>query len=116
MVLGHDLFIATRDATSQYCLRFAKMSVTETDPPFRAMVRASGLAEVWTHSTESSKFNQFGWRCTNKENSFSNDTLIGNWNEERFDNDIAKQARRIPGQVSMYLIFLSYFCFYLYPK
>lgn len=69
---------------------------------FRAMVRASGLGEVWTHSTESSKFNQFGWRCTNKENSFSNDTLIGNWNEERFDNNISRQAQRIPGQHEHY--------------
>lgn len=83
------------------------MSVTETDPPFRAMVRASGLGEVWTHSTESSKFNQFGWRCTNKENSFSNDTLIGNWNEERFDNNISRQAQRIPGQVSNLKAFLE---------
>lgn len=83
------------------------MSVTETDPPFRAMVRASGLGEVWTHSTESSKFNQFGWRCTNKENSFSNDTLIGNWNEERFDNNISRQAQRILGQVSNLNAFLD---------
>ncbi|KAK3098812.1 hypothetical protein FSP39_023326 [Pinctada imbricata] len=66
------------------------------------MVRASGLAEVWTHSTEAAKFDQFGWRCTNKETSYSNDTLIGNWNEQRFDIEKAKIPQRLPGQHEHY--------------
>lgn len=78
------------------------------DPSFQAMVRASGLAEVWTHSTDAAKFNQFGWRCTNKETSYSNCTLIGNWNEERFDNKIGKQAKPLPSQVGFpYMYFFS---------
>ena len=72
---------------------------TSQDPSFQAMVRASGLGEVWTHSTDAAKFNQFGWRCTNKETAFTNCTLIGNWNEERFDNNIAKRAKPLPSQV-----------------
>jgi hypothetical protein len=66
------------------------------------MVRASGLGEVWTHSTDAAKFSQFGWRCTNKETSYGNDTLIGNWNEERFDNKIVKQAKPLPSQVGFF--------------
>jgi len=76
--------------------------MTDSEPPFRSMVRASGLAEVWTHSNEAGKFNQFGWRCTNKENSYSNETLVGNWNEKRFDVDKARQAKRLPSQHEHY--------------
>lgn len=69
-------------------------------PPFQSMVRASGLGEIWTHDIEDTKFKQFGWRCTNKETSYANDTLIGNWNEERFDNKHRKEAKPLPSQVS----------------
>ena len=75
------------------------MSFLDNNPPFQSVVRASGLAEVWTHSTDAVKFNQFGWRCTNKETSYGNDTLVGNWNEERFDNKISKNAKPLPSQV-----------------
>ena len=76
------------------------MSHLDRNPSFQAMVRASGLAEVWTHSTDQAKFDQFGWRCTNKETCYGKDTLIGNWNEERFDNKIVKQAKPLPSQVN----------------
>jgi len=77
------------------------MSHLDNNPSFQAMVRASGLAEVWTHSTDAAKFSQFGWRCTNKETSYGNDTLIGNWNEERFDNGIAVKPKPLPSQVGL---------------
>ena len=35
------------------------------------LLHVSGLGEVWTHSTDAAKFGQFGWRCTNKESSYS---------------------------------------------
>ncbi|XP_076457547.1 cilia- and flagella-associated protein 68-like [Babylonia areolata] len=72
------------------------------DPAFRSMVRASGAAEVWTHSTDDVKLNQFGWRCTNKESSYGNDTLIGNWSEERFDLEKRKKAECLPSQTGHY--------------
>ena len=75
------------------------MSFLDNNPPFQSEVRASGLAEVWTHSTDAVKFNQFGWRCTNKETSYGNQSLVGNWNEERFDNKISKNAKPLPSQV-----------------
>merc|ERR1711937_63283 len=45
-------------------------------PAFRSEVRASGLAEVWTHTHDNLKFNQFGWRCTTNENSYSDSTFV----------------------------------------
>ena len=86
------------------------MSEFDNSPSFQAMVRASGLAEVWTHSTELHKFNQFGWRCTNKESSYTNCTLIGNWNEDRFDNSRVMQAKPLPSQVSEDLCVRSSLC------
>ncbi len=74
----------------------------EYDPPFRAQIRASGLGEVWTHTHDELKFTQFGWRCTNKENSYSNNTLVGNWNEQNFDIEKQKLAKRLPSQVSVF--------------
>ena len=50
-------------------------------------MRASGLAEVWTHTHDNLKFGQFGWRCTTIENSFSDQSLVGNWLQQRFDTD-----------------------------
>ena len=78
------------------------MSAAENmnEPPFRSMIRASGLAEVWTHTHDEAKLGQFGWRCTNKENSYQDRTLVGNWNEKRFDVDNMKQAKPLPSQVT----------------
>ncbi|KAL8582641.1 hypothetical protein ACOMHN_028706 [Nucella lapillus] len=72
------------------------------NPPFRSMVRASGAAEVWIHSTDDSKLGQFGWRCTNKESSYGKDSLIGNWNEERFDLQKRRVAECLPSQTAHY--------------
>ena len=75
------------------------LAENERDPPFRSDVRASGLGEVWTHSHDELKFTQFGWRSTTKESSYSNNTLIGNWNEEKFDINCQNKAKRLPSQV-----------------
>ncbi|XP_064424760.1 UPF0686 protein C11orf1 homolog [Latimeria chalumnae] len=67
--------------------------------PFRSMIRASGYAEVWN---ESNKFNQYGWKCATYEDQYSNDTLIGNWNEERFDIKKLVQRKPLPSQYAHY--------------
>lgn len=72
------------------------------NPPFCSMVRATGLAEVWAHSTDDSKFNQFGWRCTTNENGYKTDTLVGNWCEERFDLKHRRQPECLPSQCGHY--------------
>ena len=69
------------------------------NPPFREIVRASGAGEVWTHTSDDFKLTQFGWRCTNTESSYKTDTLIGNWNEERYDLEKRKVAECLPSQV-----------------
>ncbi|CAH1796486.1 unnamed protein product [Owenia fusiformis] len=73
-----------------------------SNPPFRSMVRASGLGEVWTHTHDESKFTQFGWRSTTKECSYNQPTLIGNWNEDKFDIERQKKSKRLPSQFEHY--------------
>merc|ERR1719204_850015 len=72
------------------------------NPPFQSMVRASGAAEVWTHSNEDHKMRQFGWRCTNSESHYKTKTLIGNWSEERFDIEERKVPECLPSQHGHY--------------
>ena len=69
-------------------------------PQFNWLLHVSGLGEVWTHSTDAVKFGQFGWRCTNKESSYSDNTLVGNWNEKRFDVKEQRKAKPLPSDVS----------------
>ncbi|ESO93723.1 hypothetical protein LOTGIDRAFT_203076 [Lottia gigantea] len=73
------------------------------EPAFRSMIRASGLGEEWVHDHDESKFKQVGWRCTTKEDaSYGNSTLIGNWNEKRFDIGKAKETKPLPSQYNHY--------------
>ncbi|KAL5020017.1 hypothetical protein ScPMuIL_002909 [Solemya velum] len=79
------------------------MSGSEKDSPhFISMVRASGLAEIWTHDHDMEKFGQFGWRCTTKEDAYGNPTLIGNWNERRFDISRMREAKPLPSEHGHY--------------
>ncbi|XP_039250542.2 cilia- and flagella-associated protein 68-like [Styela clava] len=81
------------------------MSLHETErfPAFRSDIRASGLAEVWTHTHDELKFTQFGWRSTTKESSYGTNTLIGNWNEERYDmHRDAATLKPLPSQYAHY--------------
>ncbi|XP_055958912.1 cilia- and flagella-associated protein 68-like [Patella vulgata] len=73
----------------------------QPEPSFRSMVRSSGLAEEWVHENDNSKFGQVGWRCTTKEDAYSNTTLIGNWNEKRFDISRIKN-KPLPSQYNHY--------------
>ncbi|CBY20279.1 unnamed protein product [Oikopleura dioica] len=65
---------------------------------FLSEVRASGFSEVWTHSHDLNKFQQYGWRCTTKEDSYSNNTLVGNWNEARWDSTECNKRKPIPSK------------------
>ncbi|XP_077985072.1 cilia- and flagella-associated protein 68-like [Glandiceps talaboti] len=78
------------------------MSADSDHLAFRSMIRASGLGEVWTHGTDQVKFNQYGWRCTTKEDSYKPCTLIGNWNEKNFDIERVKVPKRLPSQYGHY--------------
>lgn len=68
---------------------------------FRGFLKASGQAEVWD-DTDKKKFDQFGWRTRTTESAYSSDTLIGNWNEERFDVSKLAQPKRLPSQYDHY--------------
>ncbi|XP_065056543.1 cilia- and flagella-associated protein 68-like [Rhopilema esculentum] len=70
-------------------------------PPFCGYLTASGQGETWDHS-DGNKFKQFGWRCTTNETGYSHETLIGNWNEERYDTRNMSINKPIPSQYSHY--------------
>ena len=67
---------------------------------FLSELKATGHGEVWD-DTDRNKFRQFGWRCTTNETSYSNATLIGNWNEQKFDIHRMFQPKPIPSSVSI---------------
>ena len=71
--------------------------------PFVSELRATGHGELWDH-TDEKKFQQFGWRCTNTESSYNTSTLIGNWNEQRFDINRISKPKPIPSQVVLQLV------------
>ncbi|XP_032057891.1 UPF0686 protein C11orf1 homolog [Aythya fuligula] len=54
--------------------------------------------ERQTDRDSTSKFFQYGWRCTTNEDDYSNKTLIGNWNEERYDIQKIVQPKPLPSQ------------------
>ncbi|XP_041373764.1 UPF0686 protein C11orf1 homolog [Gigantopelta aegis] len=78
------------------------MEARRLSPPFMSMVRSSGHGQTWTHHTDAEKFNEFGWRSTTNESNFENKTLVGNWNEERFDIEERKQGVQLPSQYNHY--------------
>ena len=71
-----------------------------SQPTFKGFLKASGHAEVWD-DTDVNKFEQFGWRSTTNESSYSSGTLVGNWNEERFDVKELSNAKPLPSQVNL---------------
>lgn len=68
-------------------------------PSFDGFLKASGQAEVWD-DTDAKKFQQFGWRSSTNESSYSTNTLVGNWNEDKFDIKELFQGKTLPSQVS----------------
>ncbi|CAI8027662.1 UPF0686 protein C11orf1 homolog [Geodia barretti] len=53
-----------------------------------------------TWQTKGSESDQVGWLRT--ECAYSPNTLIGNWNEKRFDVSLLSQARPLPSQYNHY--------------
>ncbi|KAM6173901.1 cilia- and flagella-associated protein 68 [Erethizon dorsatum] len=84
-----------------YCSEFLqkqKLVRFLTNPYYGSLINADGHGEVWTDWNDTSKFFQYGWRCTNNENSYSNRTLMGNWNQERYDLRDIVQPKPLPSQ------------------
>ncbi|KAM5132270.1 cilia- and flagella-associated protein 68 isoform 2-T2 [Mantella aurantiaca] len=63
-------------------------------------VKADGHGEVWMDFSPDAKLRQYGWRCTTKEDSYSNKTLLGNWNQERYDLSKLEERKPLPSQFS----------------
>ncbi|KAM7337616.1 cilia- and flagella-associated protein 68 isoform X1 [Alexandromys fortis] len=73
------------------------------NPHYGSLIYADGHGEVWTDWNSMSKFFQYGWRCSTNENSYSNRTLIGNWNQERYDLKNIVKPKPLPSQFGHYL-------------
>uniref|UniRef100_A0A2C9KYX5 Uncharacterized protein n=1 Tax=Biomphalaria glabrata TaxID=6526 RepID=A0A2C9KYX5_BIOGL len=72
-------------------------------PPFCSMMRgATGGAELWDHTDNELKMRQYGWRCTTNEDLYRTATLVGNYNEERFDLKEIKKNKPLPSQYAHY--------------
>uniref|UniRef100_A0A8D0Y6U3 Cilia and flagella associated protein 68 n=1 Tax=Sus scrofa TaxID=9823 RepID=A0A8D0Y6U3_PIG len=69
-----------------------------TNAHYGSLINADGHAEVWTDWNDMSKFFQYGWRCTTNEDTYSNRTLMGNWNQERYDLKSIVQPKPLPSQ------------------
>ncbi|XP_067607093.1 cilia- and flagella-associated protein 68 isoform X1 [Pseudorca crassidens] len=93
-------------ATHCYCcsefLQREFLSSFLTNPHRGSLVNADGHAEVWTDWNDMSKFFQYGWRCTTNEDAYSNRTLMGNWNQERYDLKHIVQPKPLPSQFGHY--------------
>lgn len=68
---------------------------------FSSDLKADGHGEVWVDFGPNAKLKQYGWRCTTKEDSYSNKTLLGNWNQERYDLRKLEERKPLPSQVLM---------------
>ncbi|XP_054988146.1 uncharacterized protein CFAP68 [Sorex araneus] len=67
-------------------------------PHYGSLINADGHAEVWTDWNDISKFFQYGWRCNTNEDAYSIRTLMGNWNQDRFDIKYIIQPKPLPSQ------------------
>ena len=74
----------------------SRMSDVSPKPAFRGFLKASGTVG----EGEVGRGEGVGWQGRTNVNTFSSDTLIGNWNEERFDVSRLAQPRALPSQVS----------------
>ncbi|XP_069804431.1 cilia- and flagella-associated protein 68 [Dendropsophus ebraccatus] len=69
---------------------------------FGSDLKADGHGEVWVDLRPETKFKQYGWRCTTKEDAYRNKTLIGNWNQERYDLRKLEERKPLPSQYAHY--------------
>ncbi|XP_040832860.1 UPF0686 protein C11orf1 homolog isoform X1 [Ochotona curzoniae] len=109
--LGRDLCRSPRIASnkstysgSSYCPSGKRQTLAYflANPHYGSIIYADGHGEVWTDWNNMSKFSQYGWRCTTNENSYSNRTLMGNWNQERYDLKNIVQPKPLPSQFGHY--------------
>ncbi|XP_018419523.1 PREDICTED: UPF0686 protein C11orf1 homolog [Nanorana parkeri] len=69
---------------------------------YNSDLKADGHGEVWVDSEPGAKLKQYGWRCTTKEDSYSNKTLLGNWNQEHYDLRKLEERKPLPSQYAHY--------------
>jgi len=78
------------------------MHENSLEPAFRSDIKATGYGECWSHTNENFKFKQYGWRC--REGRFNPSVMVGNWNEQQFDNRVKSQLKPLPSQFSHHFV------------
>ncbi|XP_012585224.1 PREDICTED: UPF0686 protein C11orf1 homolog [Condylura cristata] len=91
-----------RSHSDSECLQLQSLVYYLVHPHCGSLINADGHGEVWTDWNDMSKFFQYGWRCTTNENAYSNRTLVGNWNQERYDLRHIVQPKSLPSQFAHY--------------
>ncbi|CAM9864325.1 unnamed protein product [Bubo scandiacus] len=86
---NRDLLIAFYDIVSKICLYNSLHG---------SLMHATGCGELWMVWDTTSKLHQYGCRCTTNENDYSTKTVMGNWNEERYDIQRIVQPKPLPSQ------------------
>lgn len=71
------------------------MAEKETKRPSKGVLKARDRTKAW--GGEETEDDQVGW--LKPEGAYSPNTLIGNWNENRFDVSLLAQAKPLPSQV-----------------
>lgn len=70
-------------------------------PSFTGFLKASGQADV-SAGTDKKEFDQSKWSANTARGRYSSDTLIANWNEERFDVSKLAKPKRLPSDYDHY--------------
>ncbi|XP_075460526.1 cilia- and flagella-associated protein 68 isoform X1 [Ascaphus truei] len=69
---------------------------------YSSLQQANRDKEILINFEPECKFKPYSWLCTTKEDSYSNKTLIGNWNQERFDLRTLQERKPLPSQYAHY--------------
>ena len=82
------------------------MADKETKRPNKGVLKPRDKTKAW--GGEETEDDQVGW--LKPEGAYSPNTLIGNWNENRFDVSLLAQAKPLPSQVCFFIIYVYYAC------
>ena len=81
------------------------MAERETKRPSKGVLKRRDKTKAW--GGEDTEDDQVGW--LKPEGAYSPNTLIGNWNENRFDVSLLAQAKPLPSQVCFTIIIYVYY-------
>lgn len=75
------------------------MTSVEDTPTFNGFIEASGQARIWNKLSDQQKLNTVNW---SERQTYSQGTLIANWNEDGFDISRLSKVSPLPSQYDHY--------------